>query len=54
MAPHFHFNGDAVLFAGLSAILVIQVLRMLFAWLAQMDGPLGSVGAGLGGLVHFS
>lgn len=54
MAPHFHFNGDAVLFAGLSAILVMNVLSWLFAWLAQRGGVLGSIGVGLGGLVHFS
>lgn len=54
MQPHFHFNGDAVLFAGLSAIVVINLLRWLFGWLAQRGGTLGSIGAGLGGMVHFA
>lgn len=43
-----------MLFAGLSAVLIINVLRWIFAWLAQRSGILGSVGAGLGGLVHFA
>lgn len=54
MQPHYHFNGDQVLFAGLSAIVVINLFRWLFAWLAQRSGVLGSIGTGLGGMVHFA
>jgi hypothetical protein len=53
MTEHFHVSIDAVLVYGISAIIVINLLRILFAKMAQLPGPVGAIGVSLGALVHF-
>lgn len=50
---HFHFGVEAVLFAGLSAIVVINLLRLGLAPIASRDDRLGTIGKSAAALVHF-
>jgi hypothetical protein len=50
---HWHATVDHVLLYGVSAIIVINITRILAAKLGAMDGPLGTVGQNVGALVHF-
>jgi hypothetical protein len=49
MPDHFHFGFDMFMFVGISAWVFLNLLRLLAAQLAQSDGPLGALGAALGG-----
>jgi hypothetical protein len=53
MERHFHTNFESVLFAGLSAIVVINVIRIGAAWLGKQGGLAAKIGQGAGALVHF-
>ena len=55
MANHVHTGPISILFAGLSAILVINLVRLGSAKLATMDNStLAALGRTTGALVHFS
>lgn len=54
MNQHFHTDIAFVVTAGISAILVINGIRFLAAWMATKDNALvSSIGAGVGATVHF-
>lgn len=50
MAVHWHSSIDNILLYGFSAILVINILRLIAAGMAKTDG-FGTLGRGLGALV---
>lgn len=52
MQEHIHTGFASVVFAGISAILVIQTIRLTSAWLVA-SGKGESAGKVLGALVHF-
>lgn len=53
MQFHVHTGLEFVLLSGVSAILVIHMLRFLAAWLVTLNGLAGSLGRGIGGVVTF-
>lgn len=53
MQEHIHTGFGSVVFAGVSAIIVIQVLRLSSAWMISKGGGLESIGRVVGGTVHF-
>ncbi len=53
MQEHIHTGFGAVVFAGVSAIIVIQVVRLGSAWMIHSH-KLEGAGRVLGGLVTFS
>lgn len=53
MTPHFHSNIESVIFAGIAAILVINLVRMLAGLLAARSGIVGQLGSAIGATVHF-
>ena len=52
MQEHIHTGFASVVFAGVSAIIVIQTLRLSAAWMIS-SGKLPGAGKVIGGLVHF-
>lgn len=52
MQEHIHTGFGSVVFAGVSAILVIQILRLSSAWLVQTNNG-QTAGRVIGALVHF-
>ena len=53
MKVHWHFSAEDVLVYGVSAIIVINLARMLSAQIADKPGLLGSLGRGVAATVHF-
>jgi hypothetical protein len=53
MTEHYHSDLIAFLFAGVSAVLFINLLRLVCAPIATRDDVLGSIGRSAGALVHF-
>lgn len=53
MKQHVHSDLIAVLFAGVSAIVVINVTRAGAAYLSSKGGTLAQVGDTIGALVHW-
>lgn len=53
MKGHFHATVDSILLYGVSAIIVINLTRIVAAKLGTMPGALGTVGQNVGALVHF-
>ncbi|HEV3129585.1 MAG TPA: hypothetical protein VGY32_11415 [Solirubrobacteraceae bacterium] len=53
MKSHFHATVDSVLLYGVSAIIVINLTRIIAAKLGAMPGVLGTIGQNAGALVHF-
>ena len=53
-ADHFHSGVDSVLLYGVSAIIVINLVRIGAGKLAAQPGVVGQIGSAIGGLVHFS
>lgn len=51
MKEHWHTSVDAILFAGISAIIVINLVRIIAAKAASRGGTLGQIGQSLGALV---
>lgn len=51
--PHFHTGIDHILLTGITAIVVIDVLGLAAAQLAQRSGMVGSFGRALGAVVPF-
>jgi len=51
MREHWHFSIENVLFAGISAIVVIRLTQIGAAWLGQKQGVLGTTGHVIGSLV---
>ena len=50
---HFHAGIDSIALYGISAIIVINLVRIGAGKLATQHGPLGEIGSSIGGLVHF-
>ena len=53
MGEHFHTDIVAVLTAGISAIIVIHLIRFAATPLAKRNDMLGTVGKAMGGLVTY-
>lgn len=53
MSGHWHLGVDHVLIYGVSAIVVINLIRIIAAWMVNRGGTLETAGTVLGGLVHF-
>lgn len=53
MSGHWHLGVDHVLIYGLSAIVVINLVRIIAAWMVNRGGKLETAGTVIGGLVHF-
>lgn len=53
MQEHIHTGFGSVVFAGVSAIIVIQALRLTSAWLIARGGGLEGAGRVIAGVVHF-
>ncbi len=54
MRIHWHFSAENVLFAGVSAIVVINLVRWGSAKLAASDNTtVATVGTAIGGTVNF-
>lgn len=50
---HWHSGAENILMYGLSAIVVLNVWRVLSAHVAKQDGLIGQVGKSAGALVSF-
>jgi hypothetical protein len=53
MQEHVHTGVISFLFAGLSAVVFIQLLRLAAAKMVEQGGTMESVGRTAGALVHF-
>lgn len=53
MKVHWHGSVDNIVLYGISAIIVIDVLGLSAAWMAQRDGAIGTFGKALGAIVPF-
>lgn len=55
MTPHWHASVDQILLYGLSALVVMNLLRLVAVPMVNSNQPLvKNVGAGLGALVTFA
>lgn len=54
MKIHYHFSPENVLFAGLSALIVFNLIRFVSIATADKEGAIGTAGRGLGSLIHFN
>jgi hypothetical protein len=50
---HWHFSAENVLFAGISAIIVINLTRFAAAKMAAQPGVVGTIGNAIGATVTF-
>ncbi len=53
MKIHWHFSAENVLFAGVSAIVVMNLVRIGSAYLITKPGLPGTIGKALGSTIHF-
>jgi hypothetical protein len=54
MQEHVHTGVISFLFAGISAVVFIQLARLVSAKMVSQDGLIGSAGTTIGALVNFS
>lgn len=53
MKEHYHLTVENVLIYGVSALIVFNLTKIVAVKLANMQGPIGSLGHALGTLVTF-
>jgi hypothetical protein len=50
---HWHSGIESVALYGLSAVIFINLMRFVAAWLAGMPGGIGGLGKSMGALVTY-
>lgn len=53
MQTHWHFSIENVVYTGLSAIVVIHLIRFAAAQFVKQGGGIGQLGEAIGAVVNF-